>query len=117
MLFDLRVTERDGWAVVAVLGELDVASAPRLRQEMVSLASNGRALVVLDLHGVDFLDSTGLGVIVGALKRLRGLGGDLRLVGGAPTVRKVFELTGLDAVLGLHDSIDSAIADRGPEDG
>jgi len=110
VLFDLQVVERDGWTVVSVTGELDVATAPRLRNEVVRLASSGRTLVVLDLGGVDFIDSTGLGVIVGSLKRVRSLGGELALARAEPQVHKVFEITRLIDILPLHDTVESALA-------
>lgn len=115
MLFDVGVSEREGWTVVAVVGELDVATAPRLRQEVqrvVGTRSGSAAgpAIVLDLSGVDFLDSTGLGVIVGALKRVRTQGGDLRLAGAPHRVVRVFEITRLDEVLPMHDDVAAAIA-------
>jgi len=110
VLFDLQVVERDGWTVVSVTGELDVATAPRLRNEIVRLASSGNTLVVLDLGGVDFIDSTGLGVVVGSLKRVRSLGGELALARAEPQVRRVFEITRLVDILPLHDTVDAALA-------
>lgn len=109
MLFDLQVVERDGWTVVSITGELDVATAPRLRNEVVRLASAGHTCVVLDLGGVDFIDSTGLGVVVGSLKRVRSLGGELALARAEPQVRKVFEITRLSDILPLHDSVEAAL--------
>ena len=67
----LDVTQRDRWTVLAVSGEVDVATAPRLREQLVQLVNQGSHHLVVDLEGVDFLDSTGLGVLVGALKRVR----------------------------------------------
>jgi anti-sigma B factor antagonist len=109
MLFDVGVSRRDGWTVLAVVGELDVASAPRLRQEVHRVAVDPEPAIVLDLSGVDFLDSTGLGVIVGILKRVRTQGGDLRLAGAPDRVRRVFEITRLDTVLPMHADVDAAI--------
>ena len=63
-----EVVDISGWAVVSVYGELDVATAPELREQLIELVNEGRAHLVLDLSGVDFLDSTGLGMIVSALE-------------------------------------------------
>jgi len=100
----------DGWAIVAVTGELELATAPRLRQQVVSLVGEGHARLVLDLSGVDFMDSVGLGVIVSALKRVRGRGGELVVAGPAPGVRALFELTRLDEIVELYASVDQALA-------
>lgn len=110
MLFDLTVSEVDGWVVLAITGELDVATAPRLRQEAIRVTSGGDHRIVLDLSGVGFLDSTGLGVIVGILKRIRTHGGALLLAGAEPQVRKVFEITRMTDILPLHDTVGEAIA-------
>jgi anti-sigma B factor antagonist len=109
-LFDVVVTSTGRWAVVSVTGELDVATAPRLRQEAVRLVSGGQVDVILDLGGVDFLDSTGLGVIIGILKRVRSHGGELVVVGLAPRVRKVFEMTRVIEILPTFDTVEHAVA-------
>ena len=106
----LDVTDRNGWAVLAVTGEVDVATAPRLREQLISLVGEGRVRIVVDLEQVDFLDSTGLGVLVGALKRVRTQDGDLSLVCTEPRILKVFEITGLTKVFSMHRSVDEAVA-------
>lgn len=106
----LDVTERNGYTVLAVRGEVDVYTAPRLRERLVELVSEGVRRMVVDLEGVDFLDSTGLGVLVGGLKRLRSHDGDLALVCTQPRILKVFEITGLTKVFSIHDSVDAATA-------
>ena len=110
MLFALDVTQCDGWSVVAVTGELELATAPRLRQQVVGLIGSGRSNVVIDLTGVDFIDSVGLGVIVGALKRARTHGGDLVVAGAVPRVRSLFEITRLDEIIGLYPDVSAALA-------
>lgn len=104
----LDVTERNGIAVLAVRGEVDVYTAPRLREKLVELVSEGKQKIVVDLEGVDFLDSTGLGVLVGGLKRARSHEGDLSLVCTQHRILKVFEITGLTKVFDIHDSVDTA---------
>ena len=100
----------DGWTLARVAGELDVATAPALREQLLrAIAAYGPRLV-LDLDDVAFLDSTGLGVIVGVLKRTRTLGGDLAIAGASPAVRRVFEITALDRTLAICSSVDEALA-------
>jgi len=109
MEFGLEVDEsRPPYTVLAVTGEVDVYTAPRLRERLVELASEGKRQIVVDLEGVEFLDSTGLGVLVGGLKRLRSHDGDLELVCTQARILKVFEITGLTKVFSVHDSLDAA---------
>lgn len=106
----LDVSERDGWAVLAVSGEVDVATAPRLREQLIELVNRGSNRIVVDLERVEFLDSTGLGVLVGALKRVRTSDGDFALVCTEPRILKLFEITGLTKVFPIRRSIDEAVA-------
>ena len=71
----LDTEERNGFAVLAVQGEVDVYTAPQLREQLISLVDAGQRNIVVNLEGVEFLDSTGLGVLVGGLKRVRSAGG------------------------------------------
>lgn len=103
------VSSLDGWTVVSLFGELDVASAPNLREQLIQLVSQGSHLLVLDLEGLDFLDSTGLGAIISALKRARTNGGDLRLVCTQSRIRRLFEITALDKAFPLFASLDAAV--------
>ncbi len=103
-------THNEGdWTVLTVAGELDVVGAPELREHVMTAVHEGRHRLVMDLTGVDFIDSFGLGVIVGALKRARLLGGDLRLVVPEPRIRRVFELCDLDRVFSLHANLSVAL--------
>ena len=104
------VSEMAGWTVVRVYGELDVATAPDLREQLIGLVGEGRTRLVLDLDGVDFLDSTGLGTVVSALKRARTHGGDLRLVCTQARITRLFEITGLDKAVPLLPTLDAAVA-------
>jgi anti-sigma B factor antagonist len=98
------------WTVVNVYGELDVATSPELRELLIGLVSDGSSRLVIDLDGVDFLDSTGLGTIISALKRARTHGGDLRLVCTQARIMRMFEITGLDKAIPLLPTLDAAVA-------
>lgn len=111
MELGLEVDEsRSPYTVLAVKGEVDVYTAPRLREKLVELVSSGHLKIVVNLEGVDFLDSTGLGVLVGGLKRLRSNDGQLGLVCTQARILKVFEITGLTKVFSIYDSVDAAVA-------
>jgi len=102
-------TRNEGdWTVVAVRGEIDVYTAPKLREALVDLVNAGRYNLVVDVEGVDFLDSTGLGVLVGGLKRVRANDGNLRIVCTQERLLKIFRITGLTKVFAIHDSVGSA---------
>lgn len=107
--FHIADHETDGVPVVSASGEIDVATAPPLRDRLQALTTAGRSTVVVDLLGVTFLDSTALGVLVGALKRCRESGGDLPLVITEPRILKVFEITGLTGVFPIHSSVEEAV--------
>ena len=109
MDFDLNVQELGDVAVVAVRGELDISTSPVLRDRLVELGSGSAKRLVIDLEAVEFLDSTGLGVLVGGLKRMRSKGGDLALVCTKPRILKVFEITALTKVFEIYGSRDDAI--------
>ena len=100
------------WSVTSVVGELDVVGGPELRQHVMAQVGEGSSRLVLDLSGVDFIDSFGLGVIVGALKRTRLLDGDLRVVVPAPRIRRVFEVCDLDRVFKLHKTVQEAVSTK-----
>jgi anti-anti-sigma factor len=96
--FDLSTTERNGLAVVAVLGELDCATAPVLSQMLADLAEPGRVILV-DLSDTEFVDCAGIAPLVAACEQLRKLGGDLILDAPTSPVSRVIERTGLNKVL------------------
>lgn len=100
--FDVSVSSAER-PVVTVTGELDMYSAPRLREKLIGLVTAGKADIVVDLSGVSFIDSSGLGVLVGALKRCRTSGGELALKGVNAQTSKVLSITGLDKVFPTAD--------------
>ena len=87
-------------------GDLDVAGAPELRQEIVAAVADGQVRLILDLTGVEFIDSFGIGVVIGALKRVRQRARELALVCPERRVRRVFELCDIDRILTLHRDLD-----------
>jgi anti-sigma B factor antagonist len=96
--------------VVAVGGEIDVYTAPKLREHLIDLVSGGTNHLIIDMEGVDFLDSTGLGVLVGGLKRVRSQDGSLHLVCTQDRILKIFRITGLTKVFPIHASVAEALA-------
>jgi anti-sigma B factor antagonist len=86
---------------VHLLGELDLSTAPQLRDELLRLSANGAMQVTVDLSSLAFVDSTGLSVLISSLKRLRQKGGDLALRSPTPGTRKVLEITGLTQVFSI----------------
>jgi anti-sigma B factor antagonist len=111
---DLTLTTREEGdrTVVVVGGEIDVYTAPKLREQLVDLVNAGRYHLVIDREAVDFLDSTGLGVLVGGLKRVRAHDGSLRLVCTQERILKIFRITGLTKVFPLHDTVDEAVSQQ-----
>ena len=106
----VETTEYGGAAVLVLRGEIDIATAPQFRQAMVEAADRVGAVVVVDLDQVEFIDSTGLGVLVGGLKRARTSGGDLVLVCTQPRILRLLEVTRLDRALDVYESVAAAAA-------
>ncbi len=104
-----EVMRRNGQVVVVVAGELDLSSAPQLRRQLITLIEDGCRHVVIDIDGATFLDSTGLGVLVGGLKRLRAEHGDLALVCTQGRFLRILKVTGLARVFSVHPTIGSAL--------
>jgi anti-sigma B factor antagonist len=86
---------------VRLLGELDMSTAPQFSEELLRLAEAGSPKITVDLSELVFIDSTGLSVLIAALKRLRQQGGDMALRSPSPSTRKVLEITGLHEVFSI----------------
>lgn len=99
--FDINVTQDGARAVVRISGDLDLATAPRLCEEIITLASRGVFAVTVDLAHLDFIDSSGLTALITGLKCLRDNGGDMTLRSPTPTTLKVFEIAGLTQVFAI----------------
>ncbi|MGH8775902.1 MAG: STAS domain-containing protein [Jiangellaceae bacterium] len=109
---DLSLSTRaeSGRTVVEVAGEIDVYTAPKLREQIAELVDSGRHDIVVDMQRVEFLDSTGLGVLVGGLKRIRQHDGSMHLVCTQERILKIFRITGLTKVFPIHGSVAAAVA-------
>ncbi len=113
---ELKISSRsqDDVAVVTVGGEVDLYTAPQLRDELVGALEDGARRLVIDMSRVEFCDSTGISVLLSAMKRSRDNEGDLELVAPKPAVTKVLEVTGLDEVFTIHPDLGTLSAHTGP---
>jgi anti-sigma B factor antagonist len=106
---DFALTEEsldDGRHVIAVRGEIDLFTAPDLQATLLGAIDAGRTRIVIDLTQTSFLDSTALGVLIGAIKRLRTRDGSLTIVNTDPNIAKTFEITGLDQIFTITAVLD-----------
>jgi anti-sigma B factor antagonist len=96
--------------VVAVRGEIDLFTAPELKQVLTEAIEQGKTRMVVDLGETTFLDSTALGVLIGAVKRLRSRDGALAIVNTDANIAKTFEITGLDQIFTILPTRDEALS-------
>jgi len=108
MELDIRTERNDGMCVVALDGEVDVYTAPRLKEELVAAIEGGCSNVVVDMESVGFIDSSGLGVLVSALRRARERDGAVRIVCTRDNILKIFRITGLDKVFPIFSDATEA---------
>ena len=108
-LLDIAVTDADAWRVISLVGQLDVATAAQVRHVLQEEQYEPATWVVLDLSQLEFLDSFGLGVLVGGLRRARTGGGRLVVAAAAPRIVRVLEVTGLDAVFEVAGSVEEVV--------
>ena len=99
----------DATQVVAVRGEIDLFTAPDLKATLLGAIESGKSRIVVDLTETTFLDSTALGVLIGAVKRLRSRDGVLTIVNTDPNIAKTFEITGLDQIFTIVPTRDEAV--------
>lgn len=96
--------------ILTVSGEIDLFTAPKLRERLTAAIDEGATRIIVDLEGVGFMDSTGLGSLVGGLKRVKERGGSMVLVCTNRAVLRILSITGLDRVFPVADSLDEALA-------
>ncbi|MFH8623246.1 STAS domain-containing protein [Streptomyces vietnamensis] len=111
---DVDVEIRDGrTAVLTVAGELDMETADRLQELLAEQFGQGRRRLVLDLSALDFMDSSGLNVLIRAVNKARESDGDLYLAAPTPAVRRILEITGVMTTIPPHDAVADALAAAG----
>lgn len=108
---DLNISTQyqDDYAVVSATGEIDLHTAPRLQSELATLLRTGTGRLVIDLGRVEFCDSTGVNVLLAALRRAKDQGGSMCLVSPQAAVRKILRITGLDNVFPLYETLEEAM--------
>lgn len=108
---DVALESIGDFSVISLTGEVDVYSAPKLREAIKDLVEEGNYHIVVDLEKVAFLDSTGLGVLVGGLKRVKPHQGELGIICNQEKILRIFRITGLTKVFPIHRSRDELAAD------
>ena len=112
MAIDFDIDDRvidDDTHIVAVTGEIDLFTAPEFKQRVTAAIEAGRTHVVVDLTATTFIDSSSLGVLIGAHRRLRRNEGSLVIVCDSDAIAKTFRITGLDSVFTIVGSLDEAL--------
>lgn len=104
-LLKIKVKEAGGLPVIKLVGEIDLSTSPQFKEKIYEIIESGKRDVIVDLNGLDFMDSTGLGVLVAALKKTRMEGGSIRLICKKNNIMKVFTITGLDKVFSIYDNL------------
>lgn len=108
MELEIKDEKRGGLCVFALTGEIDVYTAPRLKERLVAAIDEGCSRIILEMNGVSFIDSSGLGVLVSALRRAREKDGGVRIVCVRDNILKIFRITGLDKVFPIFSDIAEA---------
>lgn len=111
-----QVRRDNGFAVVELKGEVDVFTSPLLREKLLELLDAGGPGIVIDLNGLDFCDTNGLDVLIGAVRRMNDIGGSLGIVCSQEKILKLLRSTGLTKVLAVYPSVKAATAEMRPDD-
>ena len=107
---DIEVTQTGGVTLVVPKGDLDMGTADQMKRTLSDLVEKGQSKLVMDLTGVAYVDSSGLGALVAAMKQARAVGGNLKLCGLQEDVRSIFEMTRLIKVMAVHSDRQEAVA-------
>ncbi|HUP87286.1 MAG TPA: STAS domain-containing protein [Acidimicrobiales bacterium] len=107
-MLDIQLENGDGYVICRPVGELDAFTVSQFRQSLAELASNPRILI--DMSGVPFVDSAGLGALIGGIRRARELGGDVAVACNRPTLTRLLHTTGFDRIVTVTETVESAAA-------
>jgi anti-sigma B factor antagonist len=107
-LLDIEVHQGDGYTICRPIGELDAFTVSQFRQSLSELASNQRLLI--DMSRVPFVDSSGLGALIGGIRRARELGGDVAVACNRPTLVRLLKTTGFDRIVTVAETVEEAAA-------
>ena len=107
-MLDIQLENGDGYVICRPVGELDAFTVSQFRQSLAELASNPRILI--DMSGVPFVDSAGLGALIGGIRRARELGGDVAVACSRPTLTRLLHTTGFDRIVTVTETVESAAA-------
>jgi len=116
MATPLRIESRregEGTAVISLVGEVDVANTQQVREAALGLLSGGITRLIVDLSRTDYMDSAGLGLLVGLQRRLREANGALGLAGLKAQVQRVFDVTKLNRIFAIYDDVETAVKEVG----
>jgi anti-sigma B factor antagonist len=108
MQLHINVARREGFTILSPQGEIDFATGPQLKKAITEQLMAGEVHLIVDLLAVDFIESTGLGALIGGRRRAHTLKGSLSLVCTEAQVLKIFRITGLDKVFTIHESVEEA---------
>lgn len=98
------------WAILGLRGEVDIYTSPKLKEAIVELLDSGKARLIIDMSEVDFIDSSGLGVLIGGLKRVREQDGEMTLVvSTSESIKRLLGITGMDRVFTVHQSLEDSL--------
>ncbi len=107
---EVREQTQDGVPVVAIIGDVDLESSPKLREVLRPKAASKCPRLLLDFTGVNYIDSSGLATLIEYFQSAQGYGGKLALAGLSPRVRSVFEIVRLQEIFSLHPDVAAALA-------
>ena len=107
-MLDIQIEQADGYTICRPVGELDAFTVSQFRQALAELASTPRLLI--DMAGVPFVDSAGLGALIGGIRRSREMGGDVAVSCSRPTLTRLLRTTGFDRIVTVAETVEKAAA-------